>query len=76
MYFTPEICNGRNYSTTVNVLDVQACLDMYSISKEKFSDEYVEIARLLKPDVSTPSDPLDALELYLQLNSLYIENQH
>lgn len=74
MYFTPEVFDGLNYGTPVDLLDVQACLGIYSIPKQKCLPECVDLAHLLKPDMQAPTDPLDALQLYIELSSLYAEN--
>lgn len=67
MYFSPHLYGRRDYGSPVNLQDVSACQNLYSTHPEKCSPEFIELAMLLLPNLTVPTNPAAALDLYFEL---------
>lgn len=70
MYFSPHFYGRRDYGSPVNMQDVSICQNLYSSSPEKCSPEFIELALLLLPELTVPTNPTASLDLYFQLYDL------
>lgn len=68
LYFVPELTDGQDFKTPLNVEDVNVCINMYGKKKETCSGEFKELVYLIKPDVQIQVHPDEALELFIELN--------
>ena len=69
MYFVPELTNGYDFKTRVNLEDVNACIQLYGREKEACSTKFKEIVNIMKPGIRIPVHPHEALQLFIELNN-------
>ena len=74
MYYIPEVFGGYNFGKKVDQKDVKICCEMYGLRRKICSQEFEELARLLKPDLQVPMNVESALHLYKELLALIEEN--
>lgn len=70
LFFIPQTVGARDYGTKINKDDVKICLELYGCERKVCSNEFAELARLLKPDLLRPMDADSALKLYFELIQL------